>query len=64
MISTSSKKKKIFQLFQKNISGLPSECQTVWIEIRLKASDLVSVQTVCKGYQQTGKSSLAGRASI
>ena len=31
---------------------------------RFKASDLVSVQTVCRGYQQTGKSSIAGRASI
>ena len=47
---------KIISTFQKIISELPPECQTVWIQIRpdaLKASDLFSVQTVCKGYQQT-----------
>ena len=32
-------------LFEKILSGIPSECQTAWIQIR--------VQTVCKGYQQT-----------
>ena len=31
----------------KNFSGIPSECQTVWIQIK--------VHTVCKGYQQTTK---------
>ena len=41
-------------LFRKIISVIPSECQTVWIQIR---PDILSgvnwVQTVCKGYQQT-----------
>ena len=41
-------------LFRKILSGIPSECQTVWIQIR---PDILSgpiwVQTVCKGYQQT-----------
>ena len=23
------------QLFRKNLSGIPSECQTVWIQVRL-----------------------------
>ena len=37
----------------KNLSGLPSECQTVWIQIRpYEMSSLIWVQTVCKGYQQ------------
>ena len=41
------------QLFQKSISGIPSECQTVWIRIRPDLlSGLIWVQTVCKGYQQ------------
>ena len=34
-------------LFWKILSGIPSECQTIWIQI------LIWVQTVCKGYQQT-----------
>ena len=34
------------QLFQKYLSGIPSECQTVWIQIR---SGLNWVQTICKG---------------
>ena len=42
------------QLFQKVTSGLPSECQTVWTQIRPDIlSGLIWVQTVCKGYQQT-----------
>ena len=42
------------QLFRKTLSGLPSECQTVWIQIRLNIlSGLIWVQTVCKCYQQT-----------
>ena len=40
--------------FSKNLSGIPSECQTVWNQIRPDIlSDLIWVQTVCKGYQQT-----------
>ena len=34
-------------LFEKLFSGIPSECQTVWIQI------LIWVQTVRKGYQRT-----------
>ena len=44
------------QLFRKILSGLSSECQTVWIQIRPdKMSGLIWVQTVCKYYQQTTK---------
>ena len=40
--------------FLKILSGVPSECQTVWILIRPDVlSGLIWVQTVCKGYQQT-----------
>ena len=40
--------------FQKILSGISSECQTVLIQIRPDVlSGLVLVQTVCKGYQQT-----------
>ena len=36
------------------LSGIPSECRTVWIQIRTDIqSVLIWVQTVCKGYQQT-----------
>ena len=39
--------------FIKILSGIPSECQTVWIQIRPDIlSGLIWVQTVCKGYQQ------------
>ena len=39
--------------FQKHLSGIPSECQTVWIQIRPDIlSGLICVQTICKGYQQ------------
>ena len=42
------------QLFQKILSEIPSECQTVCILIRPNIlSGLIWVQTVCKGYQQT-----------
>ena len=37
----------------KIISGIPPECQTVWVQIIL--SGLVWVQTVCKDLQQTTK---------
>ena len=36
------------QLFQKNLSGIPSECQTVWTQIRPD-----KIQSVCKGCEQT-----------
>ena len=40
--------------FSKILSGIQSECQTVWIQIRSHVlSGLIWVQTVCKGYQQT-----------
>ena len=42
------------QLFRKIISGIPSECQIVWNQIRPdNMSGLIWVQNVCKGYQQT-----------
>ena len=48
------------QLFQKILSGIPSECQTVWIPIRPDVlSGSIWVKTVCKGNQQT---TLAGKA--
>ena len=41
-------------LFRKNLSGIPSECQTVWIQIRPDIlSGLIRVQSVWKGYQHT-----------
>ena len=40
--------------FGKNISGMPSEWQTVWIQFRpVILSGLIWVLTDCKGYQQT-----------
>ena len=42
------------QLFRKILSGLPLQCQTVWIQIKPDAlSGLIWVETVNKGYQQT-----------
>ena len=42
------------QLFQKILSGIPSECQTDWIQIRPDVlSGLVRVDSVCKGYEHT-----------
>ena len=39
---------------KKNLSGIPSECLTVRIQIRPDSlSGLNWVQNVCKGYQQT-----------
>ena len=39
---------------RKILSGIPSECQTVWTQIRTDVlSVLIWVQIVCKGYQQT-----------
>ena len=44
------------QLFRKILSGIPSECQTVWIQIRLdKMSSLILIQTVCKGLKCSAK---------
>ena len=41
------------QLFKKNLSGIPLECQIDWIQIRPDIlSGMVWVQTVCKSYQQ------------
>ena len=40
--------------FLKFLKGMPSECQTVWTQIRPDIlSGLIWVQTVFKGYQQT-----------
>ena len=40
--------------FEKFLSGIPSECQTDWIQIRPDVlSGLIWVQSVCKGYEQT-----------
>ena len=42
------------QLFRKILSGIPSEYQTVWIQIRPSILwGLIWVQTVCKSYQHT-----------
>ena len=40
--------------FTQNIlSGIISECQTVWVQIKPDIwSGLIWVQTVCRGYQQ------------
>ena len=39
--------------FKKNLSGIPSECQTDWIQIRPDIlSDLIWIQSVCNGHQQ------------
>ena len=44
------------QLFQKILSGIPSECQTDWNLIRPDIlSGLIWVQSVYKGYEQTTK---------
>ena len=42
------------RLFRIVLSGIPSECQIVWIQIRPDIlSGLIWVQTVYKSYQQT-----------
>ena len=49
------------KLFQKNLSGIPSDCQTVWIQIRPDVlSGLIWDQTVCKGNQQMTKVATRG----
>ena len=41
------------QLFLKILSGIPSECQTDWNQIRPDIlSGLIWIQSVCKSYQQ------------
>ena len=42
------------QLFPKILPGIPSEFQTIWIQIGTDVlSVLIRVRTVCEGYQQT-----------
>ena len=55
------------QLFRKILSGIPSECQTDWIQIRPDImSGLIWVQSVCKSYQQTtlGDKALKAHADL
>ena len=41
------------QVFRKNIAGIPSECHTIWIQIRPDILlSLIWLQTVRKGYPQ------------
>ena len=48
----------------KHLSGIPSECHTVWIQIRPDVLwGLIRVQTVCKGYQQMTKVTSGGRVT-
>ena len=47
--------------FKKNLSGIPLECQTVWIQIRLDVlMGLIWIKTVCKGYLQMTKVATSG----
>ena len=42
------------QFFRKILSGMPSVCQTVWIQVKPDSlSGLIWVQFVCKSYQLT-----------
>ena len=46
----------IFYSLHAGSFSIPSECQTVWIQVRPDIlSGLIWVQTVCKGYQQMTK---------
>ena len=50
------------ELYKTNLSGIPSECQTVWLQIRTDVlSGLIWVQTVCKGFNRRQKPPLAGK---
>ena len=52
---------------KKNISGIPSKCQTDWIQIRPDIlSGLIWVQSVCKGYEQKtlGGNELSGKTKL
>ena len=52
----------IFYFLDAGFFSIPSEWRTVWILIRPDIlSGLIWVQTVCKGYQQTKKSTLAAK---
>ena len=52
-------------LFQKHLSGIPSECQLVWSQIRPNVlSGLTWVQPVCKGYQQMTKKVVRERVKV
>ena len=50
------------QRLSADFSGIPSECQTVWIQIRPPdtLSGLIWFQTVCKGYQQATNVATSG----
>ena len=53
------------QPFRKIISGILSECQTVWTQIRTdKMSVLIWVQTICKDYQQAARKELTANIYI
>ena len=46
--------------FQKHLSGIQSECQTVWIQIRSDVlSGLIWIQTVCKDVSRRQKPPVA-----
>ena len=52
---------KKINISKKNLSGIPSECQTVLIQIPPEVlSGLIWVQTICKGYQQMTKVATSG----
>ena len=49
-------KNNILKKKKKNVSGITSECLTVWLQIKPDILlGLIWVQTVCKGYQQMTK---------
>ena len=51
----------LINFFQKNLSRIPLECQTVWTQIRPDVlSGLIWFQTVCTSYQQTTKVAISG----
>ena len=57
---------RIFLTFQKKkkISGIPLECQTVWLQIWPDIlSGLIWVQIVCKGFQQMTNAPNSGKKS-
>ena len=52
-------------MFFLNVSGIPSECQKDWIQIRPDVlSGQIWVQSVCKGYQQTTRGGKDNNLSI
>ena len=51
-----------FFFFKKNLSGLPSECHTVGIQVRSDVlSGLICVETVAKVIRRRQKLPLAGK---